>query len=35
MKSLKESIFKESIFNDVDDISSDDNALIEQFINNN
>ena len=39
MKSLKihvkESIFKESIFNDVEDIVNDDTALFEQFLKDN
>ena len=32
---VKESIFKESIFNDIEDIASSDNALIEQFLKDN
>ena len=35
MKSLKESIFKESIFSDVEDIANDDTALFEQFLKDN
>ena len=35
MKPLKESIFKESIFDDVEDIANNDTILIEQFLEDN